>query len=81
MTETNPREVEVAQGMLKINDKQIEGLLKEMNDAQLALWGSPIRYEVTIDPGPPIRYQVTMDTDSPTFDPSIHHPEEPESDD
>jgi transcriptional regulator with XRE-family HTH domain len=60
----DPREVEVAQGMLRINDEQISALLEEMNDAQLALWGSRIAYEVTIDPGPPIRYQVRMDTES-----------------
>jgi transcriptional regulator with XRE-family HTH domain len=68
----DPREANVAQAMMKINDEQIVSFLEEMNDSQLALWGSRIRYEVTIDPGPPIRYHVTMDTDSS---------EEPESDD
>jgi hypothetical protein len=76
----DPREVDVAQRTLQTNDEQIEGLLKEMRDAQLALWGSPIRYEATIDPGPPIRYQLTIDTDSPIQDPSIQHAGEPESD-
>jgi hypothetical protein len=39
-----------------------------MSDAQLALWGSRIAYEVTIDPGPPIHYQVKVDTESPIQD-------------
>jgi transcriptional regulator with XRE-family HTH domain len=60
-----PGEIDVAKRMLQINEEQIEGMLKEMSDAQLALWGSRIAYEVTIDPGPPIRYQVRIDTESP----------------
>jgi integrase len=75
------REVEVAQRMLQLNDEQIEGLPKEMRDAQLALWGSRISYEVMIDPGPPIRYQVRMDTDSSIPHSSIDDAEDPRSDD
>lgn len=43
-------------------------LVAAMSDAQLALWGSRIAYEVTIDPGPPIHYQVKVDTESPIQD-------------
>jgi transcriptional regulator with XRE-family HTH domain len=34
-----PREVEVAQRMLQINDEQVEGMLQELSEAQRALWG------------------------------------------
>jgi transcriptional regulator with XRE-family HTH domain len=77
----DPREVEVAQRTLQTNDEQIEGFLQDMRDAQLALWGSRIAYEVMIDPGPPIRYQVTMSTESANHDPSTHDADESESND